>query len=143
MDMHTLTLTMPDNLYTQLSAQAKMVARSVDEIILQTLTRHLAPAVEEDLPAPLQAELKAMEQLSDDALWSMAKSTLNPDKIALYDTLLERLHEQTLTPEGREWLTRLREEADALMLRKAHAYALLKSRGHQLPSLDELRAEAA
>jgi hypothetical protein len=98
--------------------------------------------VEDDLPASLQAELKAMEQLSDDALWSIAKSTLNPDKIALYDTLLERLHEQTLTPEGRAWLTRLREEADALMLRKAHAYVLLKSRGHQLPSLDELRAGA-
>ena len=139
--MHTLTLKMPDNLYIHLTTQAKTVARSVDEVIIQMLARHLPPVVEDDLPAPLQTELRVMEQLSDDALWSIAQSTLNPDKIALYDTLLERLHEQTLTPEGRAWLTRLREEADALTLRKAHAYALLKTRGHQLPSLEQLRAQ--
>ena len=37
---------------------------------------------------------------------------MNPDKVALYDVLLERLQDHTLTPEGREWLARLREEAD-------------------------------
>ena len=38
-------------------------------------------------------------------------------------------------------LDTLRDEADALMLRKAQAYALLKSRGYKLPTLDELRAQ--
>ncbi len=37
----------------------------------------------------------------------------------------------------------LREESERLMLRKAHAYALLKSRGHQLPTLKELRTQTA
>ena len=32
--------------------------------------------------------------------------------------------------------------ADALTLRKAHAYALLQSRGHKLPSLQELHIQA-
>ena len=54
---------------------------------------------------------------------------MNPDKVVLYDVLLERHQAGSLTPEGREELTRLREAADALMLRKAHAYALLQRAG--------------
>jgi hypothetical protein len=46
-----------------------------------------------------------------------------------------------LTVEGRRLLTELRDEADALMLRKAHAFALLQSRGYTLPTLDELHAQ--
>ena len=61
-------------------------------------------------------------------------------KLGSPDVLLERHLAGTLTPEGQEWLTRLREEAEALMLRKAHAYALLQSRGHQLPPLEERHA---
>ena len=82
-----------------------------------------------------------MSQLSDDALWAIAGSTANEDKQALYDLLIERQHAGTLTAEGRRMLTQLRDEADALMVRKAHAYALLQSRGHTLPALDELRAQ--
>jgi len=82
-----------------------------------------------------------MEHLSDEALWQIAESTVNRDKVALYDVLLERHQAGTLTPEGQEWLIRLREEAEALMLRKAHAYTLLQSRGHKLPSLQDLRTQ--
>ncbi len=79
-----------------------------------------------------------MERLSDEALWQIAQGTMNRDKVALYDVLLERQQDHHLTPEGREWLTRLRKEAEALTLRKAHAFALLSSRGLELPSLQEL-----
>lgn len=37
-----------------------------------------------------------------------------------------------------ELLDQLVNEFDRLHLRKAHAYALLKERGHQFPSMDEL-----
>ena len=63
---------------------------------------------------------------------------MNPDKVAMYDALLERNREGILTSEGRNWLTDLRHEADALMLRKAHAYLILQSRGRKLPTLVEL-----
>jgi len=99
----------------------------------------MAPKVEEDLPPALRAELETMSALSDEAIWQIAQSKMNKDKVALYDVLLERQKSGALTPEGQEWLTRLREEGEALTLRKAHAYALLKSRGHETPSLDELR----
>jgi hypothetical protein len=141
MSMRTVTLELPEHLYDRLETQAQAATRSVDEIVIQTLTRSLPPLVEKDLPPVLQAELEAMEHLSDEALWQIAQSTMNRDKVALYDVLLERHQTSSLTPEGREWLTHLREQAEALMLRKAHAYALLQSRGHEMPSLQELHTQ--
>lgn len=143
MSTQILELTLPSELYKRLEARAKTTARSLSEEALQTLERGLPPPLEDELPPSLRAELKAMEHLSDDTLWRIAQSAINPDKVALYDLLLDRLHTASLTPEGREWLTRLREESEALMLRKAHAYALLQSRGHKLPSLDELRGQTS
>lgn len=135
---YTVTVKLPQYLYERLETQSQSVASSVDEIVVQTLARTLPPIVEKDLPQDLQVELAALEHLSDEALWQIAQSTMNRDKVALYDVLLDRHQAGALTPEGRKWLTRLREEAEALTLRKAHAYALLQSRGYKLPSLEEL-----
>ncbi|MBK9231654.1 MAG: hypothetical protein WAW03_15135 [Anaerolineae bacterium] len=140
MTYQTITLTVPENLYKRLETQARAAARSVEEVAARALIRSLPPPVEADLPPALRAELKAMSHLSDETLWQIADSTMNPDKVALHEVLLERNQSGALTPEGRQWLTRLREEADALMLRKAHAYVLLQSRGHKLPSLEELHS---
>ena len=137
----SITVTLPEDLYDQLEAQARTAARSVDELVAQTLARSLPPSPEPDLPPAIQAELHAMEHLSDEALWAIARSTANDDKVALYDLLIERQNAGTLTVEGRRLLAELREEADALTLRKAHAYALLQSRGYTLPTLDELHAQ--
>ncbi len=137
---HSLTVTLPDHLYRQLQRQAQVVNRPLSEVAATALESLVVP-VEDDLPPGLQAELSAMAFLSDDALWQMAGSVMNNDKIALYDVLLERRQSGMLTPEGQAWLDTLRDEADALMLRKAQAYALLKSRGHKLPALGELRAQ--
>ncbi len=141
MSAETLTLAVPENLYGQLKSQAEKTARSMGDFVLQTLARSVSPPVEVDLPDALQKELQAMEHLSDQSLWEIAQGTMNPDQVALYDLLLERHKAGILTPAGRQWLAQLREEGEALMLRKAHAYVLLQSRGHTLPSLAELRGE--
>jgi len=141
MSVRAVTLNLPEQLYERLETQARTATRSVDEVVVQTLARGLPPVVEKDLPPALQAELEAMEHLSSEALWRIAESTMNRDKVALYDMLLERHQAGDLTPEGREWLIRLRKEAEALTLRKAHAYVLLQSRGYELPSLQELHPQ--
>ncbi len=138
MTVRTLTLNLPERLYIHLTDQARVAARSIDDLIVDTLTRSVPPPVEDDLPIALQIELKAMEALSDEALWAIAQSRMNEDKVALYDLLLERRQIGDLTTEGQELLDALRNEADFLMVRKAHAYALLKSRGHHLPLLAKL-----
>ena len=137
---HTITLTLPEHFYQCLQNQAQQTARSLSELVSQVLMQSLPPEVEKDLPPHSQAELESMAQLSDEVLWQIAQSTMNQDKVALYDVLLERHKACELTLIGREWLTQLREETERLMLRKAHAYALLKSRGHKLPTLDQLKS---
>lgn len=135
----TITITVPEGLYAQLEAQAHGAAQSVDDFVAQTLAQVLPPLPEADLPPSVQAELRAMSQFSDDALWAIAGGMANEDKQALYDLLIERQDAGSLTAEGRRLLAQLREEVDALMVRKAHAYALLHDRGYGLPALDELR----
>ena len=136
-----VTLTVPEDVYLELEAQAHAGSRSIDEVVVNSLRRQVVP-VEPDLPVELQDELRALEHLSDDALWQIAGASMNPDKVALWDLLLERKQDGQLTLEGQELLTRRREDGDALTLRKAHAYLLLKRRGHIIPTLDELHAEA-
>jgi hypothetical protein len=138
MTIHTITVQVPDAMYTQLADRARTTRRSVEELVLQAVQYIVPPAIEPELPIAVQNELAAMNQLSDEALQAIAFSTANSDKIALYDVLLDRHRTGTITAEGTALLQTLREEADALMIRKAHAAALLKSRGHTLPSLESL-----
>ena len=141
MAIRTIPVHLPEDLYAQLAAQAERAAQSVDELAMRTLAERLPPASDAELSPALQAELDAMTQLSDDALWAIAGSMANEDKLALYDLLIERQNAGPLTPDGKQLLAQLRDEADALMVRKAHAYALLRQRGHTLPSLDDLAAD--
>jgi hypothetical protein len=143
MTARTITVTVSEDVYALLEAQARSSARSVDDLVAQTLTRGLPPTAEPDLPLSVQTELNAMEHLSDEALWAIARSTANDDKIALYDLLITRQNAGSLTTEGQKVLSQLREEADALMVRKAQAYAILHSRGYMLPTLDQLHAQQA
>ena len=142
MTEHTVTLALPEELYRELEAQAQVGAVGIDQVVLGTLRRHLPP-VENDLAPEVRVELRAMDYLSDDALWQIATASMNSDKVALWDLLLERKGAGELTPEGQDLLNRLRAEGELLTLRKAHAYVLLKARGHSVPRLNDLHSEDA
>jgi hypothetical protein len=138
MTIHTITVRVPEDIYARLAAHARNTKRSVEELLVQAAGQVIPPPIESELPLGLRNELAAMSQLSDEALRAIALSIANSDKIALYDVLLERHRSGTITSEGTDMLRQLRDEADALMVRKAHAFALLKSRGHTLPPLNAL-----
>jgi hypothetical protein len=138
MTAHTITVTVPEDLYNYLEARSRATQRSVEDVLVQTARIAVPAPIEADLPEGIRRELEAMAHLSDVTLWLIALSIANTDKIALSDVLLERNRAGTITPEGMALLAQLREEADALMLRKAQAFVLLKGRGHALPTLDSL-----
>ena len=143
MTVQTHHITVSDKIYRQLQSRAQVVKLSVSELAQQVLAQELSVHVEDDLPIHVQNELRAMASLSDSALWQIAESRMNADKEALYDLMLERLQSNTLTSEGRKILTQLRGDGDLLALRKAHAYSILKKRGHALPTLQEMRTAVA
>ena len=55
-----------------------------------------------------------------------------------YQVLLDANANDALSPAERDELTQLRTEMDRQMLLKAHAAALLRWRGHQLPPVEQL-----
>jgi len=84
-----------------------------------------------------------MAQLSDEALHVIALSLAPPERGTRMDDLIARKQDGSLTPEQQAELTGLSAESEALMVRKAHAFALLKSRGHALLPLDQLPVPAS
>jgi hypothetical protein len=64
---------------------------------------------------------------------------LSPAKQRLYSRLLHKNSQGTITAREKETLYALGEEARRLTLKKAHAYMLLKWRGHRIPSQEELQ----
>lgn len=141
--MTTVTLNIPDNLYQQMRRQALVSKQSVDELAQATLSRFL-PAmleIEEDLPPDLQVELKAMEQLSDAALWSLAAGQLGESEQKELEYLGEKQKETALTAEEQQRQEALLTAYDELLLRRSHAAVLLQARGHDLSDTAVFQAQ--
>lgn len=140
--MTTVTLNIPENLYEQLRRQALANKQSVDELAQQTLSRYL-PAmleVENDLPPDLQDELKAMEQLSNAALWSLAKGQLGEEEQKELENLRDAQRDRLLTAEEQKRQQTLLRAYDELLLRRSHAAVLLQARGFDLSDTAVLQA---
>ena len=143
MTIRTLTVTIPETLYLQLEAAAQSSAQSLDAMVAQSLERSIPPHLATLLPLDLRTELDAMAQLSDEALRAIALSLAAPERGTRMDDLIARKQDGSITPEQQAELTGLSAESEALMVRKAHAFALLKSQGHTLPPLDQLPVPTA
>lgn len=130
--MHTINVS--DDIYRRLQRQAQAARQSVDELAQRTLGRHLPSLVEveNDLPEHLQAELKAMENLSDAALWALAQSTLSRQEQNELAELAEVQEPRPLTETEQARQEILLAAYDEVMLRRAHAAVLLKARGYDV-----------
>jgi hypothetical protein len=95
------------------------------------------PPLADDLPSPWHEELKVLEGLDDDALWQIAQSQLPPASQRLYSDLLHKNSQGTITEHEKTELHALGEQARRLTLKKAHAYMLLKWRGHDVSLPEE------
>lgn len=92
-----------------------------------------SPPAWDDAPPELQLDLAALDRMDDEALWKIAKSRLDAE-FGRRDELLAKNAEGQLSPADRVELDGLREEEDRFMVRKAHAAALLRWRGHVVPA---------
>lgn len=142
MTERTLTVTISEMLYLQLEEAARSSAQSMDAVVAQSLERAIPPHFVGLLPNALRDELEAMEHLSDEALLAIAKSIAFPERGTHMDKLIGLKQDGTITAEEQEQLTALRNDSESLMVRKAHAFVILKNRGHTLPTLDQLPVPA-
>ena len=137
MATQAVTLHLPEALYLRLQQNAQATHQSFDEVALRALEVG-APPSWEDAPTEFQTDLATLDRLHDDALWRIARSRQTETEMTRYADLLEQNANDLLSDSDRVELTQLRTEADRLMLRKAHAAALLRWRGHHIPAADAL-----
>ncbi len=141
MPTRTVTLRLPESLYTRLQQAAQATRRSLDDVLLHTMQVG-SPPQWDDAPAEFQADLAALDRLGDEALWRIARSRKTEADMEHYQELLDKKANGTLSADERDELVRLRIESDRFMLRKVHAAALLRWRGYQVPPAEALRNAA-
>jgi hypothetical protein len=127
-----VTLNIPEALYHRLQQAAAALQLSFDEIVLHALQVGSPPAWD-DVPAEFQTDLAALDRLDNDALWNVVRGPAPELDWERYQELLDDSAEGRLTDTERRELGKLRAMADRHVLRKAHAAALLRWRGYQVP----------
>lgn len=137
--MRTLTIRLPDEVYARLQHAACGHEKHVSQVAVQMLSTALPP--DDTLPQSIQQELRVLGSLSDDVLWAVARSKMAASKQRRWKRLLDKNRQGTLTESERQKLEQLTAEGDHLTLYKAHAYLLLKERGHRIPELERLQRQ--
>ncbi len=127
----TVSLQLPERLHRRLVNAAQATGRPLESVILRALTIG-SPPDWNDAPAEYQPALAALDRLEDGALWKIARARKLAKDMMRYDQLLEANQTRTLTDDEQVELHRLRQDAEQFMLRKAHAAAILKWRGHHV-----------
>jgi hypothetical protein len=122
----------------EIAERAREIAASTEQPVEQVLLEHLKTLA---VPLPIlppeeQAELDALQHLSDDALWTMAREQMPSDVEVRAHTLMDKNSRGKITDDEHAELEKLVERADRLMLRKAEAAAILKARGYAFAQQD-------
>jgi hypothetical protein len=131
-----LTLELPDDIYERVRRAAKGMNQPVESALV-SIVRAATPSLEK-IPAEYRADLEAMEDLSDEQLWSILRSRPPLATQRRLERLLDRNQRCDLTVRERQTLSELRIDGDRLMLKRSYAALLLKYRGHRVPKLEEL-----
>lgn len=133
-----IILSLPDDVSEQVRRLAAERAQSVEDVVLDHLKTLALPS----LPPDVQAELDALQRLSDDALWTIAREQMSGTVEARAHELMTKNTQGRLTDGESAELAAYVQRADRLMLRKAEAAHILRERGYEFgqgdfKSLDE------
>ncbi len=132
-----VTVELPDPVFQQLVRIAEATSQPLEVLAAQSITSNLPPSPD-NAPPEMQPELLRMQTLSIDELLEIAQAQIESEQQARHTALLEKNQTDEISPEERQELSELRSSVDRLMLRKAYAWAVLRWRGHRIPSLNEL-----
>lgn len=135
----SITLHVPEELATRARQIAATLAQPVEQLLLDHLKTLSVPLPV--LPHETQAELDALQQLSDDALWTIAGAQMPAEVQARAKTLLDNNSRGVITDEEHDELETLVERGDRLMLCKAEAVAILRGRRIASPQTHAARGK--
>ncbi len=131
--MTTLTLQLPDPLYTRLKRRAEQSARTVEAETLELLATAVPTA--DELPADLAEAIAPLALLDNAALWQAARGVLPQDSAAQLEQLHLKQQREGLSETEAQTLLGLVRLYERAMLVRAQAAALLRQRGHDVSEL--------
>lgn len=137
MTTRDVTLSLPEFLYLRFQQMATATRQPVDDLLVRAVEMGGPPSWEE-APPRFQTELAALDRMTDDALWRVARSRHSADEATRMQVLLDGQASASLTSDEKSELESMLFQADLTMLRKAHAAALLRWRGHTIPPAEKL-----
>lgn len=132
-----VTVELSEPVFRQLARIALATQQPLEVLAAQSIESNLPPTAD-NAPVEMQAELLMMQTLSITELLSIAQSQINADQQQRHIELLEKNQTDNLTSQERQELGELRIAVDRLMLQKAYAWAVLRWRGHRIPTFNEL-----
>lgn len=133
MGEQTIAVDLPQSLYQRLQRLADVTHQPIADLVVQAIDQNIPPLLD-DLPAEMRQELAPLETLSDEALWTVARSHTGSQDHERYVELLHQERAGALTVAEAAEFEQLYQATNVRMLRKAYACLLLKWRGYALPS---------
>lgn len=131
---NSILLDLPEDIAAKARAIAETTDQSVEQVLLDFLKSLAEPLP--SLPFNEQKELDALQDLSDDALWTIARDQLSEAVQERAHVLMSKNNREHLSDVEQSELDALVQRADRLMVRKAEAAAILRQRGYTFTQHD-------
>lgn len=132
-----LNITLPEPVFQRLRSISESTNQSLNDLAIQSIAGNLPPEIE-SAPSEMREELSQLQLLSIEALRQLASSQIPKAQQEKYIALLEKNQNSLLAEIEQQELHGLRHQADRLMLKKAHACAILRWRGSGIQTLNQL-----
>lgn len=133
MPAHAITLHLPETLYRRFRQRAEWSHRSLETELLDAVAA--AAPVEGELSPELIEGIEALEGLSDEELWHLARQAMSREASEKLETLHFKQRDEGLSQDEDAMRAKLIQEYEQAMLIRAQAASLLKARGHDVSSL--------
>jgi hypothetical protein len=132
MTHQAVTVQIPDGIYKKIRLAAERNHRSVDEILVETIS---AAASSLDIPVGrFRSALAQMTYLNDAALWQAARATLLSTQKERLEFLHHKQQRESLSDEEQEEVQVLEQLYRDTVIVRAQAAVLLKQRNYDEPS---------
>jgi hypothetical protein len=132
-----VTINLPDAVFLRLRAIADLTEQPLSDLVLQSIAGNLPPSID-SAPAEVRAELLQMQTLSIEDLRQIAQAQVPADQQDEHFKLLDKNKSGSLTETEQIRLRELRNLADQLTLKKAHACDILRWRRKSIRNSEKL-----
>jgi plasmid stability protein len=133
MSVHSVTLSLPKNIYYRLRKRAENSRTTVEMELLDVIAAALSAG--DELPDRLVAAITGMNLLDDEALWRAARILISVEQSTQMETLHIKRQREGLNVAEEQTLAGLVNRYERNLLVRSQAAALLKARRYDVSSL--------